>query len=58
MECIDKGIEVEFAKKKCEYLIPMMRKKNKSANKWMYIAAVLLTIGLFVAMLIYGIMSN
>ena len=58
MECLEKGIEVEFAQKKCEYLIPMMRKKNKKSNRWMYIIAVLASLALFIASFLYGILSN
>ncbi len=58
MECLEKGIEVEFAQKKCEYLIPMMRKKNKTSNRWMYIIAVLASLALLTAGFLYGILSN
>lgn len=58
MECIEKGIEVEFAQKKCDYLIPMMRKKSKDTNRWMYVMAILASIAFAVACIIVGIMSN
>lgn len=58
MECLEKGIEVEFAQKKSEQLIPLMRKKNKKANTWMYVIAILASIALFAVSIMIGIMSN
>ena len=58
MDCIDKGIEVEFAQKKCEKLIPLMRDKSKATNMWMYILAILASIAVAAIGIIAGIMSN
>ena len=58
MDCLEKGIEVEFAQKKCETLVPLMRKKNKTTNRWMYFLAIVSTIVLFIACFLYAIMSN
>lgn len=44
MDCLEKGIEVEFAQKKCETLVPLMRKKNKTTNIWMYVLGFILSI--------------
>lgn len=47
MECIDKHVEVEFAQKKCETLIPLMKKQGKRTSNIMYVLAVIATILLF-----------
>ena len=44
MDCIDKGIEVEFAQHKAEQLIPLMRKSTKKSSFWLYFWSVVLTI--------------
>ena len=58
VECLEKGIEVEFAQKKCEYLIPLMRKKNKSTSQWMIIAAIAFTVLFFIAIVFLSILTN
>ena len=58
MDCLEKGIEVEFAQRKSEQLIPLMRKKNKKANTWMYVIAIIASIAFFAVCVIIGIMSN
>lgn len=56
MDCLEKGIEVEFAQKKCEILVPLMRKKNKATNRWMYFLAIVSSIVFFIVCFLYAIM--
>lgn len=55
LECIRKGNDVEYAQEKCKTLIPLMRKKNKSHGRWMYVWAVVITIAGLILSIIIGI---
>ena len=55
LECIRKGDDVEYAQEKCKTLIPLMRKKNKSHGRWMYVWAVVISIAGAILSIIIGI---
>lgn len=57
MECIDKGIEVEFARHKCEVLVPLMHKKKVNSNRWAIVAAIVVTLLGIALSVIIGLMS-
>jgi len=56
LDCIDKGVEVEFATKKCEQLIPQVRRKEKKSTDIQYflvIIGVAITIILFLMYIMF-----
>jgi len=57
LECIRKGNDVEYAQDKCKTLIPLMRKKNKSHGRWMYVWAVVITFLFFIIGVIYSYLT-
>lgn len=58
LECIRKGIDVEYAQEKCKTLIPLMRKRNKRNGRWMYVWAIVLSIVATILSIVIGIMGS
>ena len=58
LDCIDKGIDVEFAANKVEQLIPLIQEKHNKSSKWLNVLAVLFVLMLFVFSIFYIIHNN